>query len=224
MITPPAGRPTATARCWVSLLLAGFCLVAALLHVEPLLEFDRAAIASGAWWRMLSGHAVHFGFEHLAWDLGVFVLLAALIERRDRAALVWCVVAAAVTISLNLWFFAPTIVIYRGLSGIDSALVAMYATQVLMRRGEHSRSMRLIVGLALAGLAAKTVIEFRFGATVFVNHVAASFEPVPIAHLVGGATGALLAMCAATTSSLREVAPGQRRRWRRCDRCQPGNQ
>lgn len=38
-----------------------------------LLQYDRQAIADGQLWRVVTGHLVHIGLEHLAWDAAVFL-------------------------------------------------------------------------------------------------------------------------------------------------------
>ena len=109
-----------------SLLLS---LAAAFIFVCPSLadhlEYDRTAIAAGEIWRLFSGHWVHFGFDHFFWDVLVFGFLAAACERRSRPRLFVCVIASALVISMSIWFGLSGLRVYRGLSGIDSALVVL---------------------------------------------------------------------------------------------------
>ena len=35
-------------------------------RLRMLLQYDRAALATGEWWRLVTGHLVHLGWDHLA--------------------------------------------------------------------------------------------------------------------------------------------------------------
>ena len=35
-------------------------------------QYERAAIAAGQWWRMLTGHLTHWNMDHLLWDVLMF--------------------------------------------------------------------------------------------------------------------------------------------------------
>ncbi|MCP4899914.1 MAG: rhombosortase [bacterium] len=176
---------------WLSLLLS---LVAAALFLTPRLSaglaFERSPIGGGELWRLVAGHWVHFTFEHLFWSLLVFAVLGVLWEKAgQRWGFLACVVCSAVLISAALWWLQPQLTSYRGLSGIDCALVTAMAVQAL-RQALASGRRELAIALALAILAyfAKVAFEFATGGKVFVSD-AAPFEPVPLAHLIGGLWG-----------------------------------
>lgn len=187
-------------------LTAAIAIVAVIATMLPefgsLLEYDRAAIAAGAWWRLICGHLAHWGVSHLFWDLWVFVGLGMLCERLHRPRFIACVAGAAVLIPLTIWFSLPEMVRYRGLSGIDSALLVLLAVHV-WRRGWRARgtgtaagSGRLPMALAggfLAAFLGKTVYEWMTGQCLFVN-AGGVFVPVPLAHLAGAAAGLIAGM------------------------------
>ena len=56
------------------------------------LLYDRGALGRGEWWRIWSGHLVHFGWPHWVADAGLFFILGWLLEARhpcfSRLALV----------------------------------------------------------------------------------------------------------------------------------------
>ena len=89
------------------------------------LRYDRAAIASGELWRLLSGHFAHMGSSHLILNvlglLLVWFLVAAHLTRRQ-----WLVVAAIVIagVDLGFWFLQPQLLGYVGLSGLLHGLLA----------------------------------------------------------------------------------------------------
>ena len=92
---------------------------------RELLRYDRAAIASGELWRLLSGHFAHLGTSHLILNilglLLVWFLVAAHLTRKQ-----WFVVATIVIagVDLGFWFLQPQLLGYVGLSGLLHGLLA----------------------------------------------------------------------------------------------------
>jgi rhomboid family GlyGly-CTERM serine protease len=156
------------------------------------LQYDRSALAAGEWWRIFTCHWTHFSADHLAWDVGAFALLGAICEARSRARFMTCVGLAAALIPAAIWILLPQMQIYRGLSGIGSAVFVLLAVDLL--RSQHQIGARgeirtgAVVVLAL--FIAKIVVETLSGRTVFVKSTT-EMTPVPIAHLVGAAVGGL---------------------------------
>jgi rhomboid family GlyGly-CTERM serine protease len=182
---------------WASLLLA---LPAVLLHLTPPLTawatFDRTAIAAGQLWRLLTGHWTHWSGEHLGWDLLVFAVVGAALELRGRRrAFVSCTALSALLISGGVWVLQPGMAEYRGLSGIDCALVTLVAVDLLrqsLRERRPGFSLAL-VGL-LVGYLGKVSFELATGQTLFVASGEGLFVPVPLAHVLGGALGIALGL------------------------------
>jgi rhomboid family GlyGly-CTERM serine protease len=162
-------------------------------HAASRLEYERTAIAAGQWWRILTCHWAHFSADHLMWDVGAFALLAALCERRNRAALIRCVVVSAILIPAAVWVFLPQLQSYRGLSGIDSALFVLLAVDLLRGHARKSgqRGVATGVGAVLVLFVGKIAVELVSGQTVFVDSGAAGMVPVPLAHLAGAGAGFL---------------------------------
>lgn len=162
-------------------------------HAASRLEYERTAIAAGEWWRIFTCHWTHFSADHLLWDVGAFALLGAICERRSRAVLVRCVVVSAISISAAVWVFLPHLRSYRGLSGIDSALLVMMAINLLRCHGRSSgrRAMAAVVGAVLVLFIGKIAVEFMSDMTLFVDSAAAGMVPVPLAHLAGAGAGLL---------------------------------
>ena len=184
-------------RCGVALLLTAFALVAfAVPGGGVCFQLDRGAVATGAWWRLVTGHFAHWSADHLFWDVAVFLLLATLCEMRSRTRMLVCILAAAVVISAGVWIALPSIETFRGLSGIDSALFVLLVMD-LLRGACCRRDSRTVVVLAacLGAFAAKMAYELVVGRTLFVDPDASSMIPVPLAHVLGGVVGALVATC-----------------------------
>jgi len=89
------------------------------------LRYDRAAIAAGGWWRLLTAHAVHLDLHHLVLnELGIVLLWA--LFAADYDAVDWLIVvcAAALGISAGLWWLSPRVSWYVGASGVLHAAMA----------------------------------------------------------------------------------------------------
>lgn len=157
---------------------------------QELLQFDAVAIAGGEYWRFLTGHLVHWNFDHLFWDLSVFVVLGALCERRSRKGFLACVFGSAAAISLYLLVALPELPIYRGLSGIDTGLFVLLGVSLLTdARASGNRTLQWLIAAAMLGLFGKTVYEFGSEATIFVDYATADFVPITMAHVLGALVG-----------------------------------
>lgn len=182
-----AGLPIATAA--LTLLAIGIWLVPG---ASELLEYRREAIASGEFWRAITGHVTHWNADHLLWDALMFAVLGALVERTSRRAFLATCALSAAAISATLWFCQPGLELYRGLSGVDSALFVFQAGWLVCESlRERRRAAAILPTVALAGFAAKIGYELVTGATLFVDSAAAGFAPLPLAHVIGAAVGLL---------------------------------
>lgn len=148
------------------------------------LQFDRAALLRGEWWRWLTAHLTHFGANHLGWDVAVLFLLGWRAEHESRRRCAGAIVLAAIAITPAVWFWQPQFATYRGLSGIDSALFGLLAISLLR---SETRTARLVGAIALAGFAAKCVLEIATTETVFASGT--TYAPVPLAHVIGLVAG-----------------------------------
>ena len=178
----------------VTLLLAA--LVAAVFvcpALTPFCEFDRAAVAGGELWRLVTCHLTHFSWDHLLWDTVVLVFLGLVCERRGRARYVSCLTASALAIAIAVYLAAPQVGVYRGLSGVDTALFAMLAASLIREKWAEEDWMWVgLLGILSAGLVGKVLFEMVTGGTLFVAAEAAHFRPVPLAHLVGMVVGCVM--------------------------------
>src|SRR5689334_13537921 len=155
--------------------------------IGDLLQYDRQAIADGQLWRIVTGHAVHFGFEHFLWDAAVFVVLAVLCWQLGPRRCLVCLTAATLAIPAALWILQPGLETYRGLSGLDSALYVTGALALGERLWtEGRRSLGMAAFASVTVLAAKAAYELATGQTLFVDAARLGFVPVPLAHVTGG--------------------------------------
>lgn len=150
------------------------------------LQFERSALALGEWWRIVTGHLTHFDANHLAWDVGALLVLGTLCETASRRRTAMALGLASVAISAAVWAFQPQFESYRGLSGLDSALFALFATSLI----EQRRHAPVLLGVvALFGVLAKCVFEIATGTPAFAS--GDGYSPVPLAHLVGVLCGSV---------------------------------
>lgn len=148
------------------------------------LRYDRAALASGEFWRLLSAHLVHLNFRHAVVNVLGLALLWALFAR-DYSPRHWLLITLAATLAIDagLWLWDSTIQWYVGSSGV---LHGVMAAGILahLRRGEADGG---ILALLLAG---KLVYEHTVGALPFSG----SGPLVVDAHLFGVLGGTLAAV------------------------------
>jgi rhomboid family GlyGly-CTERM serine protease len=187
----PRPAPLRAPLTWLLAAVAGLAFW--LPGASELLAYSRDAIAAGELWRLVTGHWVHWSLDLLIWDLGAFVLLGVLCEVRSPRRFLACTAGAAITIPVVMWLTLPQLEAYGGLSGIDSALFALLATDLLGRDLRGQRGARWI-GLALVlSFAAKIGFEALTGSAVFAE-LPGAIEPVPIAHLAGALLGVGVAL------------------------------
>ena len=176
---------------WLLLILLLLYIVLGLGDsVGALLRYDRAAIAGGGWWRLLTAHTVHLDLHHLILnELGLILVWALFANDFDVAE--WCVIVlgGALAISCGLWWFSPGVSWYVGASGVLHSVMAAGTARHLLTR-EWDR------WLLLLGLGCKLIWEqWRGHAMPLI---------VVDAHLYGAIAGFLLgAALAARTVIIR---------------------
>lgn len=159
------------------------------------LQYDRASIAAGEIWRLLSGHWVHYCFDHFFWDVLAFAFLALACERRSRSRFLVCVTASAFAISLSVWFWLPGMRAYGGLSGVDSALFALLFMEVSSEAvGSGKRVQVAVAAACLAGFLLKISFELATGKNLFVQSLESGTVGVPLAHVAGATVGFLVGL------------------------------
>lgn len=176
---------------WVIVALLAVCLLLGLGgdELRDPLRYERAAIDSGEYWRLVSGHLVHLGLGHLWPNLAALAVIGLLFEGVFRNT-DWLRigVASAAAIDLGLYVLEPTVLWYVGLSGVLHGFVAAGALALLLRR----EMLGAVLGV---GLAAKLIFEQLVGPVPFT--AASVGGPVVVAAHLYGAVGALLAEAAA---------------------------
>lgn len=158
------------------------------------LQYDRAAMAAGEVWRGITGHWLHWSFDHFLWCTITFLAIGSICEAISRKGYIATLAAAGIIIPVVSWFADPGLVYYRGLSGLASAIF-VFGTVMMIRRAFISRDWSGIWLPATAGIAftGKVLFEYLSGSALFVDSPEI-FTPVPLVHLAGGGAG-LIAAC-----------------------------
>jgi rhomboid family GlyGly-CTERM serine protease len=153
------------------------------------LQFDSQ---DGSLWTLLTSHLVHYNVEHLVWDLAVFVGVGAALERKSASLYIMTLLTSALLIPPLAVAWESSVTSYCGLSGIDTALFAAFATGQLIDgvRARNMSEVLLFSGLLLA-MVGKSWLELVCGSTLFVT--SSAFQPLPVAHLAGAGLGLALA-------------------------------
>ena len=182
---------TRTSSHILLLTVATVLLAFALPQAGEWLQYDRSAIAEGQWWRIITSHLTHWTGSHLLWDLIMFVALAVSAQRISKSCTYVTLLISAILIPIAVWIFQPEMIHYRGLSGLDSALYVFVLLELIKKKSTKTKSA--LLWIMLISFAAKVAYEFITGNTLFVQSMGANISGVPLAHLVGGISGAIFA-------------------------------
>ena len=151
--------------------------------VRRALRYERAGLAAGQYWRLLSAHLVHLDVRHAVLNSLGLALMWALFAR-DYSPRQWLVIvlASIAAIDAGLWLGDSTVLWYVGSSGALHGVMAA-GTVAHLRAGERD-------GWILAALlVAKLAYEQWAGPLPLSGS-----DPVVVdAHLYGVLGGALMA-------------------------------
>ncbi|MGY8749800.1 MAG: rhomboid family intramembrane serine protease [Pirellulales bacterium] len=176
--------------------------------LESLLDFQTNLPVFHQLIQLFGCHMAHWSFDHLVWDLVMFVTMGVICERRNSIQYAIALALSAITIPLLVSYFALDVSSYRGLSGLDTALFGL-AVLYLVDSSIREKNWPGVgmYAFLFAGMMGKIAYECFVGGTLFVN--SEGFTAVPIAHLVGAVIG--------TAIGLFEIArrPPAQLMWRR---------
>lgn len=172
------------ARQW--LLLCGLALPLCLLALggdswRQALEYQRAGLAEGQLWRLLSGHLVHLDVTHLLFNLAGLLVLWLLYGNEWRARRWLQIIGLSMlAIDAGLWLLAPQVQWYVGASGVLHGMWAAGAWAQLRRRDA-------LATVSLLLLIVKLAWEQSGGGSVVLGQLPVVVE----AHLYGTVGGLL---------------------------------
>lgn len=202
---PRSPPPWGTSRIVFPLVVMGLVLALAVgtafwPGLFDAVRYDRAAIAAGQAWRLVTAHLVHLNAEHAALNAGGFAIVAwifsdTLVAWRQAAALV----AAAAFVDVGLFYVHPEIASYAGLSGALHGLFAAGAMAWgldvegdLPLPDDVARRTRRLWGITLLlGLIAKLALETHAQSFWLAGN---TMPVVTAAHRWGAAGGLAVAL------------------------------
>jgi rhomboid family GlyGly-CTERM serine protease len=152
--------------------------------VRAALSYDRAALATGELWRLMTAHFVHLDASHaLLNGLGVVLMWA--LFARDYSPARWAAIyaCACLAVSAGLWFFSPEVTWYVGASGALHGVMTSGTLAHLRRRDLDGWILALFI-------IAKLCYEQFAGAMPF----AGSAHTIVDAHLYGAIGGLVPAL------------------------------
>ena len=115
------------------------------------LRYDRAALAAGQWWRLLTAHFVHLDFDHAALNSLGLVLMWALFARDYRPRQWLAILLGSIAaIDAGLWLRDSTIAWYVGSSGALHGIMAAGTLAHLRRRDLDGWILAVFIVVKLA--------------------------------------------------------------------------
>ncbi len=183
-----AGLRATRLPAWTLAICAAALLVYFVPGLGTVLIYDRAAIAHGELWRLLTGNLVHLSVAHLAYDLAAFLIAGTIIEQRGYRHFTMLCFSAAVLIGVAIFIFEPALRFYAGLSGVVTAAVAYLCLQGVTENG----TWRWLCAAMLACLAVKLWFELVLGKSLLLAVSTEAFVPVPLSHLAGAVSAVIL--------------------------------
>lgn len=150
--------------------------------LTSILVYDRTAISNREFWRLLSGHMVHFNANHLVYNLTAFVLTGWIIENKigHKYFSLLCTFIMLV-ISGSLVNCEPQMIQYGGLSGLVCGLVVYLALIEFTNRGPR----RMLCLAVLLIIVLKIGLESHTGKSMLPYPQPLSFVPVWESHAIG---------------------------------------
>ena len=148
------------------------------------LRYDRAGLARGEYWRLVTAHLVHLDLRHACLNgLGMSLMWALFARSYFPRQWLLILLAAIAAIDLGLWLADSTVLWYVGSSGVLHGVMAAGALAHI-RRGEPDG---WILALLLIG---KLLYEQTLGALPLTSGGTVIVD----AHLYGATAGAVAAL------------------------------
>src|ERR1700726_3856937 len=150
---------------------------------RALLRYDRAGLAAGQWWRLLTGHIVHLDLEHAGLNSLGLVLMWALFAR-DYSPRQWILIVLATlgAIDAGLWLRDSTVAWYVGSSGALHGVMTAGTLAHLRRRDLDGWILAAFIIVKLTYEQTAGALPFAEGEGVLVD-----------AHLYGALGGIAVA-------------------------------
>jgi membrane associated rhomboid family serine protease len=168
---------------WMTLALVVLCSVAD----GTAFEYERSREV----WRLLTGQMVHWTPRMALFDLGMLLGLGAWLEIRGDRRLAAVALGLGAVLTAVAVHLSPNLSVYRGSSGMASALFVLAAFRIADSPGDSLDPWtRTLAVAAVALFLAKAAFESLAGQTLFAGELPEGVRVVPLVHLLGGLAGA----------------------------------
>jgi len=171
-----------------------FLLVGAIIsylstEVSSFFVYDRAAIINGEFWRLFTGHLVHFNISHLLYDLSAFSLIGWIVESKGYRYFSFLITLMALAIGIFLIVLKTGMAYYGGISGLACGSLIYLA---LLGLGDE-KPWHLLCCLILFIVPIKFFFEGYLGGSIlpYSNH-SLPFVTIWEAHVVGSVVATTL--------------------------------
>lgn len=141
--------------------------------------YDRDVILDGEFWRLITGHFVHFSGLHFSFNIIAFGITGWIIEKRAYPGFGMLVLIMAFVIGVSMIVLKPDMQFYGGLSGISHGALIYLALFGL----REAKPWNTISWVILLFVPIKVGIEMFTGG--LLAYRAETFVPVPLSHLMG---------------------------------------
>lgn len=147
------------------------------------LRYERTGLAAHQWWRLVSAHLIHLGWQHVVLNVLALALLWLLFARTfSPGRWLWILGLSMAMIDAGLWFLRPAVQWYLGASGVLHGALAAGAC-AMYRRGEGMGAVLLLL------LVVKLLYEQQAGSSLLLHDL----PLVADAHLFGVLGGLIAA-------------------------------
>lgn len=176
---------------WITTVVSALFAVASFAPVQAL-EYDRIRVASGEVWRLLTGQLVHWTPRMAAFDIGMLLGLGIWLEvRGDRRLTAVALALGGGLTALAIHLLSTDLFVYRGSSGMASALFVLAAIRVADSTDPRPRILAIA---AVALFLSKAAFESLAGQTLFAGPLPQGVHVVSLVHLLGGLGGLTTAL------------------------------
>lgn len=172
---------------WSFLVIVLSSFVFAVDTLPPILIYEYNGIMDGEYWRLISGHFVHFSIFHLGFNIVLFGISGWYIEQRRYPGFVLLIFVSALIIGISMMILNPYMQFYGGLSGIAHGTLyylALFSLRESKLWGAMSWLIIIVVPL-------KVAMEMVMGGSPLTYVSTETFIPVPLSHMMGIVTALL---------------------------------
>jgi rhomboid family GlyGly-CTERM serine protease len=125
----------------LSILIITFLMLQS-FDLVGLFMYDRQAVSTGEYWRLITAHFVHLSWEHTFLNVLGVLFCSLVCKKIFRVGIILELLYLSFGVSTLLWFFNPEITDYVGFSGV---LYGMFLLGIWSQRKDKYMFVMLVV-------------------------------------------------------------------------------